>query len=176
MWVIIEEDALLYSTCTHCPFDYCNVTGIAINLQDDSDSQCAFNRAGRLCGHCKDNYSLAIGSSHCIHYPNNNNLALLIFFAAAGFLLVFFISAFNLTVTQGTINGLIFYANIVWTFQSIFFPQELVLNPVLTFLKTFIAWVNLDFGIETCFFNGLTAPWKTGLQFIFPFYYGSLLD
>ena len=168
MWVIIEEDALLYST--HCPFDYCNVTGIVINLQDDSDSQCAFNQAGRLCGHCKDNYSLAIGSSHCIHCPNNNNLALLIFFAAAGFLLVFFISAFNLTVTQGTINGLIFYANIVWTFQSIFVPQELVLNPVLTFLKTFIAWVNLDFGIETCFFNGLNAPWKTGLQFIFPFY------
>ena len=38
---------------------------------------------------------------------------LLIWFAAAGFLLVFFIAAFNLTVTQGITNGLIFYANIV---------------------------------------------------------------
>ena len=168
VWVSIEEDALLYST--HCPFDYCNTTGKEINLQNDSDSQCAFNRAGRLCGGCKENYSLAIGSSHCIHCPNNNNQALLIFFAAAGFLLVFFISAFNLTVTQGMINGLIFYANIVWTYQSIFFPQELKPNPVLVFLKTFIAWINLDFGIETCFVDGLGALWKTALQFIFPFY------
>ena len=95
VWVSIEDSALVYGT--HCPFDYCNITAIGrdVNLQDDSDSQCAFNRAGRLCGGCKDNYSLAIGSSHCIHCPDNNNLALLIFFAAAGFLLVFFTSAFT---------------------------------------------------------------------------------
>ena len=169
IWVSIEKNGLLLYN-THCPFDYCNITGKDINLRDDSDSQCAFNRAGRLCGGCKANYSLAIGSSHCIHCHNNNNLALLIFFAAAGFLLVFFISAFNLTVTQGMINGLIFYANIVWTYQSIFFPQELISNPVLTFLKTFIAWINLDFGIETCFVDGLNALWKAGLQFVFPIY------
>ena len=168
IWVSIENGLLLYNT--HCPFDYCNAIGKDINLHDDFDSQCAFNRAGRLCGGCKTNYSLAIGSSHCIHCHNNNNLALLIFFAAAGFLLVFFISAFNLTVTQGMINGLIFYANVVWTYQSIFFPQELISNPVLTFLKTFIAWINLDFGIETCFVDGLNALWKAGLQFVFPFY------
>ena len=90
------------------------------DLQDDPDSQCAFHRAGRLCGGCKKNYSLAIASSHCIHCPNNNNLSLLIFFAAAGILLVLFISALNLTVTQGLINGFIFYANIVWVDLSKF--------------------------------------------------------
>ena len=172
VWVSIEKDALLYST--RCPFDYCNITGKEINLQNDSDSQCAFNRAGRLCGGCKENYSLAIGSSHCIHCPNNNNLALLIFFAAAGILLVFFISAFNLTVTQGMINGLIFYANIVWTYQSIFFPQEQNFNNTLSFTKVFIAWVNLDFGIETCFVNRLDAFWKTWVQYLFPFYTAGL--
>ena len=83
---------------------------------------------------------------------------------------MFFISAFNFTVTQGMINGLIFYANIVWTYQSIFFLQELISNPVLTFLKIFIAWINLDFGIETCFVDGLNALWKAGLQFVFPIY------
>ena len=36
--------------------------------------------------------------------------------------------------------------------------------------KVFIAWVNLDFGIETCFVNGLTALWKAVLQFLFPLY------
>ena len=100
---------------------------------------------------CKENYSLAIGSSHCIQCPNNNNLALFIFFAAAGFLLVFFISLLNLTVTQGMINGLIFYANIVWSYQSILLPQ-VESNPVLAFLRTFIAWLNLDFGIQVAMF------------------------
>ncbi len=167
-WVSIDNDKLLCNDV--CAHGYCKITKRDINLQDDSDSQCALNRAGRLCGGCKANYSLAIGSSHCIHCPNNYNLALLIFFAGAGFLLVFFIGAFNLTVTQGMIDGLVFYANIVWTYQSIFFPQELISNPVLTFLKTFIAWINLDFGIETCFVDGLNALWKAGLQFVFPFY------
>ena len=170
IWVNIYKvsGGILYNT--HCPYDYCNITDSWIDLQNDANSQCSFNRGGRLCGGCKENYSLAIGSSHCIHCPNNNNLALLVFFAAAGFLLVFFISAFNLTVTQGMINGLIFYANIVWLYQSIFFPQELKTNTIIKFLKTFIAWINLDFGIETCFFSGLTAFWKIWLQFIFPFY------
>ena len=34
----------------------------------------------------------------------------------------------------------------------------------------FIAWLNLDFGVETCLIVGLTAFWKTWLQFLFPLY------
>ena len=167
-WASIYKDGILYDT--HCPFDYCNITGQLINLLNDSDTQCAFNRAGRLCGSCRENYSLAIGSSHCIQCHNNNNLALIIFFAGAGFILVFFITALNLTVSQGMVNGLIFYANIVWTYKSIFFTPHQEGYAVTVFFKTFIAWVNLDFGIETCFISELTAFWKTWLQFIFPFY------
>ena len=167
-WIAIDGDGIAYSH--YCPFNYCNPKTQQIDLEKDSDAQCSFNRAGRLCGGCKENYSLAIGSSRCIRCPNNNNLALLIFFAAAGFLLVLFISVFNLTVTRGMINGLIFYANILWTYQSIFFVEEQEFSTLLVFLKTFIAWINLDFGIESCFVNGLTAFWKTVLQFAFPFY------
>ena len=135
MWVTVYENGLLYNT--HCPFDYCNkMPRKFIDLQNDSDSQCAFNRAGRLCGGCKEGYSLAIGSSHCIHCPNNNNLALLIFSAGSGFLLVLFITALNLTVKQGMINGLIYYAHVVWTYQSIFFTNN---QSILIFLKIFIA-------------------------------------
>ena len=175
-WVNISDQVLQYTT--RCPFDYCNITGEDIDLHNYSDLQCAFNRAGRLCGGCKENYSLAIGSSHCIYCHNNNNLALLIFFAAAGFLLVFFISAFNLTVTQGMINGLIFYANIVWAYQGLLFPQQSKANAnvlnLIYFEKTFIAWLNLDFGIEACFFNGLNAFWKIWLQYVFPTYTAGL--
>ena len=168
-WVTVYDDGILYNT--HCPFDYCKITTRKhLDLQNDSDSQCAFNRASRLCGGCKEGYSLAIGSSHCIHCPNNNNLALLIFFAASGFLLVLFITALSLTIKQGMINGLIFYANVVWTYQNIFFQSNQVNNFILIFLKIFVAWLNLDFGIEACFASGLTAFWKTLLQFVFPFY------
>lgn len=83
---------------------------------------------------------------------------------------MFILGVLNLTVTQGMINGLIFYANIIWTYKDIFFEQQEMSNIVTTFLKVFITWINLDFGIETCFVEGLTAFWKTWLHFVFPFY------
>ena len=36
--------------------------------------------------------------------------------------------------------------------------------------SVFIAWLNLDFGIETCFYDGMDAYIKTWLQFVFPVY------
>ena len=111
-----EHRALLFST--HSPFIYCEPDGKHINLSNP-DSQCTSNRAGILCSGCKINYSLTIGSSRCIHCPNSNNLALLIFFGVAGVLVVLVIAGLNLTVTQGMINGLIFYANIIWAYQNI---------------------------------------------------------
>ena len=155
----------------NCPFNYCNIKksdGIDLN---DSDTQCAMNHAGVLCGRCETGFSLAIGSNNCLPCHDSNGLSLLIFFAAAGFLLVFFIKFLNLTVSQGTINGLIFYANIIWAYQYVFLPTAFVYFP---FFYVFLAWINLDFGIETCFVKGLTAFWKTWLQFLFPLYIWSI--
>ena len=108
---------------THCPFSYCRPNGKHINLSNP-DTQCTSNRAGILCSGCKTDYSLVIGSSRCIHCSNNNNLALLIFFAVAGVLLVLIVAVLNLTVTQGMINGLIFYANLIWAYQGILHPSD----------------------------------------------------
>ena len=168
LWINTTDTGFIYAK--YCPLHYCDPAGKQIELENEPFAQCAFDRAGRLCGGCRENYSLAIGSSHCILCPNNNGLALIIFFVAAGFLLVFLISALNITLTQGLLGGLIFYANIVWTYQSALFPKQHSINTAIVFLKTFIAWVNLDFGIETCFVQGLTSNWKTWLQFVFPFY------
>ena len=156
----------------NCPFDYCNVNssgGIDLN---DSDTQCAMNHAGVLCGGCETGFSLAIGSNNCLPCHDSNGLSLLIFFATAGFLLVLFIKFLNMTVSQGTINGLIFYANIIWMYQDIFFPNLDVVH--FKFCYVFLAWINLDFGIETCFIKGLTAFWRTWLQFLFPLYIWSI--
>ena len=168
LWISISEKGIVYTE--NCPLKHCITTNKMIDLSANPNALCAFNRAGRLCGSCRNGYSLAIGSSHCIYCPNNNNIALLIFFLIAGVLLVFFISILNLTVTQGMINGLIFYANIVWASQGILLPLHEINNAAIEFLRAFLAWINLDFGIETCFISGLTALGKTWLQFLFPTY------
>ena len=153
-----------------CPLLYCKSGNKTVNIGDDPSKQCASNRTGILCGACMDSFSLAIGSSRCIECPNSHNVALLLAFVAAGALLVFFVLALNLTTTQGLINGVIFYANIVWAYKIILFPADIGTNYLFTFLQAFIAWLNLDFGIETCFYVGLDTYWKTWLQFLFPFY------
>ena len=117
-----SKNKTIFHFRTHCPFSYCKPCEKDINLHSPDD-QCAFNRAGVLCGGCAKNYSLAIGFSNC---PNNNNLALLIFFVVAGILLVLIVVALNLTVTQGIINGLIFYVNIIWAYQISYFHLMLV--------------------------------------------------
>lgn len=81
------------------------------------------------------------------------------------FALVFLLTAWDLTVAEGTINGLIFYANTIHVNQATFFPQAKS-NP----LAVFIAWLNLDLGIETCFPESMNAYRKIWLQFIFPVY------
>ena len=56
-------------------------------------------------------------------------------------------------------------ANIVGANQSAFYPSGNI-----HFLRVFISWLNLDLGIETCFFDGMDAYVKTWLQFVFPIY------
>ena len=66
---------------------------------------------------------------------------------------------------MGTLSGLVFYANIIGVNSATFIPVEST-NP----FKVFLAWLNLDFGIETCFYNGMDAYTKAWLQFVFPVY------
>ena len=82
-----------------------------------------------------------------------------------GVALVFFLLVCKLTVATGTLSGLVFYANIVGVNHAIFLPVEST-----DAFSVFIAWLNLDFGIETCFYNGMDAYSKTWLQFVFPVY------
>ena len=143
----------------HCPFDYC-VGDTIVFFLSNADIQCAYNRSGLLCGHCKKGYSLVLGTSHC-KKCTNSHLAFLIPFAVMGVALVLLLLVCKLTVATGTLSGLVFYANIVGVNRTIFLPA----NPLLS---VFIAWLNLDFGIETCFYNGMDAYSKTWLQFVFP--------
>ena len=78
--------------------------------------------------------------------------------------------ALNITVAVGLINDFIFYINIVAANSAVFFPSS---EP--SFPSVFVAWLNLDIGIDVCFFDGLDAYTKTWLQLVFPIYIVSLV-
>ena len=58
----------------------------------------------------------------------------------------------DLTVADGTLNALILYANIVRIHHAIIFPPGH--TNIVTVL---LAWLNLDLGIEVCFYDGFDA-------------------
>ena len=145
---------------TNCPFDYCDASLISLNL-NNSDLQCMYNRSGFLCGQCQSGLSLMLGSNKC-GVCTNSYIALIVAFLFAGLCLCVLLLTLNLTVSVGSINGLLFYANMIKLNKSVLFSNKQI--PVL---NQFIAWLNLDLGIETCFFNGLDGYWKTWLQFVF---------
>ena len=146
-----------------CPFDYCTSESVDFPL-NNTDMQCAHNRSGLLCGACKMNYSLVLGTSYCKECTNSY-LALLILFAVMGVALVFLLFVCKLTVATGALSGLVLYANIFGVNRTIFLPVEST-DPI----SVFIAWLNLDFGIEICFYDEMDAYIQTWLQFMFPVY------
>ena len=157
------------SIATHpnCPYDYCKPGRNNVSLTSQ-DEQCQYNRSGVLCGSCQTGLSLTLGTSQCKKCSSVYSLLFFVFLTA-GVVLVFLLLKCNLTVSTGTINGLIFYANVVRANQAIFFPRKRT-GSAVSFLSAFIAWLNLDVGIEVCFFNGLTAYSRAWLQFLFPAY------
>ena len=65
-------------------------------------------------------------------------------------------------MTEGSVNGLIFYANVIGMNYRVLFLEE------TSYLYTFLAWINLDLGINTCLFNGMDGFTETWLQFAYP--------
>ena len=168
MWIGYNNDNHCVIVHANCPFDYCSDNNLSFTFNMTKE-QCLHNRSGLLCGQCDEGLSLMLGSNQC-GQCTNNYLALIIPFAVTGIALIAVIIALNLTVSVGTINGLIFYANVVKIYEHIFFP-----NGPVKFLSHIISWLNLDLGIETCFINGMGSCSKVWLQFFFPGYVWFLL-
>ena len=144
--------------------DYCLSYPSKLNLLYP-DLQCQFKSTGLLCSQCQHHLSMVFGSSRCMECTNLHIL-ITITVIVAGVVLVVLIYLLNLTVTNGTISEIIFYANIISINDSVFLVNDNVFKP----LKVFISFVNLDLGIETCFYNGMDSYAKMWLQLFFPFY------
>ena len=161
-WIGVYNNALPAMAQT-CPLDYCNSTIKKLSLARPG-YLCNGGRTGIICGHCHDNLSVIFGSSKC-QECSDMWLTTLVMFAVLGVFLVAALFLLNLTITQGTLYGLIFYANIIQVNTSIFFNQS-ILNP----LQAIVSLVNLDLGLPMCFYNGMDDADKAGLQFVFPVY------
>ena len=161
----------------NCPYDYCilSTERVSINLNKihGADAQCAFNRTGLLCSTCKPPFStLSLASSHCLTCTNNWPSIFIVTILAGGLCgiaLVALILVLNLTIAVGTLNGLVFYANIVASNNIIYYRTGTQLNAVLS---VFIAWLNLEAGIQVnmCAIKGLDTYSRIWLQFLFPTY------
>ena len=161
-----------YLIYPHCPLNYCYPSNkeirINLNMLNGADVQCANNRHGLLCGSCNDGFSLSLGSSHCLSCPRHWPVVFVVIIVVAlvaGIALVAIILILNMTVAVGTLNGIIFYANVVAANSSTFFPYSRS-----SFITVFISWFNLDFGFDTCFFKETDAYWKIWVQLMFPTY------
>ena len=170
VWISYDNSSG-YLVYLNCPYDYCkplNSTSVNLNQQNGADAQCAFNRSSLLCGSCEPGLSLSLGSSLClscpIHWPA---LLTSITIAAilAGIALVTLLLTLNMTVAVGTLNGLLLYVNILSANRSILLPfQE------QNYITVLISWLNLELGIDTCYFEGMDTYAKTWIQLVFPFY------
>ena len=171
-WISYINDTNLsgYIVYSNCPFDYCSSLHLLIDLNqlNGADVQCAFNRSSLLCGSCHPDLNLSLGSSRCLSCPSYwPALLITITIAAllAGIALVALLLVLNMTVAVGTLNGLIFNANILYANRSILLPfQE------TNFITVLVSWLNLELGIDTCYFPGMDTFTKTWLQLAFPAY------
>ena len=159
-----------YLIYPHCPYNYClppeTRVEIDLNIPSGHNAQCNKNRGGLLCGACINGSTLSIGKTLCIECDTHWPVVLLVLIISGivgGIILVAFLLVLNLTVAVGTLNGIIFYANIVTTNSNTFFPTN-------KFLTVFISWINLEVGIDTCFFEGMDAYWKTWIELALPTY------
>ena len=173
----------------YCHHEYCNgdpdLTVFSYSNKDKTfsisskdlsinSSLCLYNREGILCGNCSTNYSVVFGSTEC-RQCSNWWLGTLVFYAVAGPLLVYLLYALRLTLTTGTLNGIIFYIQIanfgLYDVLSINVSQcSWVIKYSMKLALFVISILNLNLGFPLCFYNGMTELWKAGLSLLFPFY------
>jgi predicted outer membrane repeat protein len=147
-----------------CPLQKCTSETLTLDL-NSSDSPCHSEFSGILCGRCASGLSATLGRIGCKKCAGGFSALVVLIFVIAGPLLIAAMLYGDLTVNHGTFNGIIFYANIVHIHRSILFGPDHS-SPVTVLL----AWLNLDLGIEMCFYPGMTFYAQMWFQFSFPVY------
>ena len=135
----------------------------------DLDAQCPGNRSGLFCGGCSEGFSVVLGTSRCRECRGYAYISLIIVFAILGILLLAAIAFLQVNVSDGWINGVILYANIYTIFSGALIPRRVVF-PANFNVYFLFNWLSLQWGIESCFYEGMTPLAHNGLELVFPIY------
>jgi hypothetical protein len=99
---------------------------------------------------CGSDRGISLGNSPCTPCSSDwylDLVGIVVGAFIAGIALVIFMLALNLTVAVGTLNGILFYANIVAANTETYFLPFTAPN----FVTVFISWLNLDIGFDVCY-------------------------
>ena len=193
-WVgsVKHNKTSVFMLSLHCPRGYCN-DGLNLSVfhyRNDgtfeimskdlstNSSLCLNNRKGILCSNCSAvngiNYSVVFGSTEC-RQCSNWWLWTLVLYAAAGPLLIYLLYVLRFTLTIGTLNGIIFYAQVANTgLLDILSIKDMQCSQGAQFgMKValfFLSTLNLNLGFPLCFYNGMSTLQKAGFSLLFPLY------
>ena len=118
---------------------------------------------------CRPGFSLSFGYSHCTQ-STVKWLVWMPVFIVGGIVLVIVMLALNLTIAVGTLNGIFFYAHIVYA-DAYLLPSFKTPG----FITVFLSWLNFDLGFDLDFYyyndNPIYAIMSlTLIQLVFPAY------
>ena len=100
-----------------CPYFYYNYT-CSSDFDSNSFAKCARHRTGALCGTCIDNYGIPLNSLYleCVDCLNDDLMGWLKFILLEIVpitIMVTLILIFNMKISNGSINGYIFYCQVI---------------------------------------------------------------
>ena len=154
------------SSCVYvhyCPHDFCASGSFLLNGLNKST--CSSNREGMLCSSCAAGYSVILGSNEC-KKCDNSNLMLVVLIGFVCIVIMVLVVVFDINVANGGFNGLIFYANMVKLNEVVFFHPFDAYQVIP--ITQFVAWINLDMGLTSCFSSGMDIYTRTWLQYTYP--------
>ena len=147
----------------HCPAIHCATANSSMEVSlDNPDRQCRFGRTGFLCGQCPDNTSVVLGSLACKPCDSNAGVLIALFYVVAGPLLIAAICLLNLTVSAGSINGIVLYVTIISINKDVLQTHSHS-NKILSLLI-------FDSVIESCVYIGMDEFAKNLISYLFPLY------
>lgn len=164
VWVGYNAEAGEFLAHGSCPFQKCRPKKSTFAL-NSTDSHCERGFSGIICGGCASNLSSTFGRIGCRKCSGAFSAVVVVIFLLAGPLLIAAMLYGDLTVNDGTFNGIIFYANVVHIYRGSLFGLGHI-----SVVSVLIAWLNLDLGIDLCFYPGMTFYAQVWFQYSFPAY------
>ena len=123
-----------------CPSGYCQPQS---NISLTFDNQCNGNRYGEICGKCKPGFSMQFGTTDC-KKCSSYWLFTIILYILAGIVLVACLFLFKLTITEGLLGSILFYAQLFSINIGL-----LVYSNETRFTTVFVSLLNLELGFPS---------------------------